>query len=587
MKAFYSNLRIKYKLIALIAIMMLVIGLVTYLVMRFTFQAYDEEIYKQSATALNSASLGVEKELRGMERLSFAIATDGQIQSYLNVIKQGGSDYDNFLTATNLRQRLLSVGGFEKYVLSLHILDSYGREYVQGKNMLLSSRSRIEQIATETARLSGGITYIFPKLEDGDAALIAGRQIRQVRNLELDPLGSLAIRMDMARLFADLAGPMNEGSGTFAILEENRQTLYPANPAVELANFRLSTNGESGYEVREIGGERFFVTYIPSSYMNWTYLNILPYDSIFRKTETAKQSVFVIYLIVFILVLLAALWFSRSVTGPIERLSNRMKRVQLGNFEYELLPGEKEPAMDEAGLLHRNFRIMVERINELINENYVKQIAIKDTEFKALQAQINPHFLYNTLESINWSAKAVGHKQISLMVESLGYLLRSSISGKEPLIPLEEELATIRHYITIQGIRFEERLDFRTDIPAMLTGCLVPKLSIQPIVENAIQYALEPMIDTCVISVSAEERDGRMLLSVSDNGPGIEQDVLARLQSGELVPRGTGIGLRNIDERIKLLFGDTYGVEVGEHEEEGGGTRITLVLPIEMRDRHV
>jgi two-component system sensor histidine kinase YesM len=585
MKAFYSNLRIKYKLIALIAIMMLVIGLVTYLVMRFTFKAYDEEIYKQSAIALNSASLGVEKELRGMERLSFAIATDGQIQHYLNVIKQGGSDYDNFVTATNLRQRLLSVGGFEKYVLSLHILDSYDREYLQGKNMILSSRSRIDQIVSETAQHNGGNTYIFPESGDGDAALIIGRQIRRVSNLELDHLGSLAIRMDMARLFADLAGPMNEGSGTFAILEENRQTLYPPNPDVELADLRLRTQGESGYEVKKIGGERFFVTYIPSSYMNWTYLNILPYDSIFRKTEAAKQSVFVIYLIVFMLVLLVALWFSRSITGPIERLSNRMKRVQLGHFEYALLPGEKEPAMDEAGLLHRNFRIMVERINELINENYVKQIAIKDTEFKALQAQINPHFLYNTLESINWSAKAVGHKQISLMVESLGYLLRSSISGKEPLIPLEEEMATIRHYITIQGIRFEERLDFRTDIPAKLTGCLVPKLSIQPIVENAIQYALESMLDTCVIAVTAEERDGRMLLTVSDNGPGIERDVLARLQSGELVPRGTGIGLRNIDERIKLLCGDAYGVEVGDHE--GGGTRITLVLPIEMRDQHV
>lgn len=585
MKAFYSNLRIKYKLIALIAIMMLVIGLVTYLVMRFTFKAYDEEIYKQSATALNSASLGVEKELRGMERLSFAIATDSQIQNYLNVIKQGGSDYDNFLTATSLRQRLLSVGGFEKYVLSLHIVDSYDREYLQGKNMILSSRARIEQIVSETRQHNGAITYIFPEHGGDDAALIAGRQIRRVSNLELDHLGSLAIRMDMARLFADLAGPMNEGSGTFAILEDDRQTLYPSNPDVELEGLRLSNQEDSGYEVKQIGGERFFVTYIPSSYMNWTYLNILPYDSIFRKTEAAKQSVFVIYLIVFMLVLLVALWFSRSVTGPIERLSNRMKRVQLGHFEYALLPGEKEPAMDEAGLLHRNFRIMVERINELINENYVKQIAIKDTEFKALQAQINPHFLYNTLESINWSAKAVGHKQISLMVESLGYLLRSSISGKEPLIPLEEEMATIRHYITIQGIRFEERLDFRTDIPARLTGCLVPKLSIQPIVENAIQYALEPMIDTCVISVSAEERDGRMLLTVSDNGPGMAQDVLARIQAGELAPKGTGIGLRNIDERIKLLFGDTYGVEVGENN--GGGTRITLVLPIEMRDQDV
>ncbi|GBG11018.1 two-component sensor histidine kinase [Paenibacillus agaridevorans] len=583
MKAFYSNLRIKYKLVGLISLMMLVIGLATYFVMRFTFKAYDDEIYRQSASALNSASLGVEKELRDMEKLTFTIATDGSIQRYMDVIKQGGSDYDNFLVAISLQERLLSIGGFAKYVLSFHLIDVYLREYKHGANANMLSAARIEEVIAETERNTGGISYIFP--ENGDGALIAGRQIRQVRNLELDILGTLAVRLDLARLFRDLAGPVNQGDGMFAILAGDGQSVYPTNPSIDVSALNVSHGEGSGYEVREVNGERFFITYVPSSYMDWTYLNIQPYDAIFRKTETAKQSVFVIYLIVFLLVLLAALWFSRSVTSPIERLSDRMKRVQMGHFEYALLPGEREPAMDEAGLLHRNFRIMVERINELINENYVKQLAIKDTEFKALQAQINPHFLYNTLESINWSAKAVGHKQISVMVESLGYLLRSSISGKEPLVPLQEEMATIGHYISIQAIRFEERLDFRSHIPARLNDCLVPKLSVQPIVENAIQYALEPMIDTCVITVEAEESGGIMRLIISDNGPGIQHDVLARLDSGELVPRGTGIGLRNIDERIRLLFGEGYGLEVGDNK--GGGTRITLVLPVEMRDPHV
>ena len=144
---------------------------------------------------------------------------------------------------------------------------------------------------------------------------------------------------------------------------------------------------------------------------------------------------------------------SRGGFEPIERLSARMKRVQLGHFDYSEDQGEPALSKDEAGQLQRNFRIMVQRIEELINENYVKQLAIKDTKFKALQAQINPHFLYNTLESINWSAKMNGQQQISQMVESLGSLLRSSISLKQPLIPLSEELDMINHYITIQKIR--------------------------------------------------------------------------------------------------------------------------------------
>src|SRR5690606_2848016 len=138
---------------------------------------------------------------------------------------------------------------------------------------------------------------------------------------------------------------------------------------------------------------------------------------------------------------------------------------------------------DEVGQIQRHFRIMLERINELIQENYIKQLVIKDTQFKALQAQINPHFLYNTLESINWMAKMSKQDRISQMVESLGYLLRLSISEQDSVITLHKELHIVQQYLVIQKLRFEERLDFQLDVPEHLVLCTVPKLSIQPIVE--------------------------------------------------------------------------------------------------------
>src|SRR5690606_4633677 len=180
----------------------------------------------------------------------------------------------------------------------------------------------------------------------------------------------------------------------------------------------------------------------------------------------------------------------RTITRPIESLNAKMKIVQKGNFDLASVSGDEQFPMDETGQMHRNFRIMISRINDLINENYRKQLAMKESEYKALQAQINPHFLYNTLESINWQAKIGGQKQISQMVEALAYLMRSSINQKEPLVRLAEEKTFILHYITIQKLRFEERLDFRMDIPEDLESCVVPKLVLQPIVENAIQYAL-------------------------------------------------------------------------------------------------
>lgn len=162
---------------------------------------------------------------------------------------------------------------------------------------------------------------------------------------------------------------------------------------------------------------------------------------------------------------------------------------------------------DEIGRLHQGFERMTARIQNLVNTNYVNEILAKEAQIKALESQINPHFLYNTLESINWRAKAVNNREISLMTESLGSLLRATLSNKKSLVTLSYELNLILSYITIQQIRFEERLDYREQVPDGLKNALIPPLTLQPLVENAIHYALEEMTETCYITILAAETD--------------------------------------------------------------------------------
>ncbi|XEC93543.1 sensor histidine kinase [Paenibacillus tarimensis] len=586
MKAVYRNLRIKYKLIMLISIMMFVIGAITYAMQQYTFEAYDKELYMQSASALNNASLGIENELKRIEKLSFNLstdsATDNSIQRYLSVIKQSDSSYDNFLYGNRLRDRILFLAGLDRYILSTQIIDAYGREYASGNKMITFTAERIRQIKAETAKEYGGITYIFPDYKD--TALIAGREIRSINGLNLDYLGNVAIRINVDQLFRDFTNGVFNKDAHFAIMDGNR-VVYSLNDSLPLEDVAVGLTGKRGFQIVTIADKKFFMTYVPSSYTSWNYVNLIPYNDIFKDIESAKRTVFFVYGLLYLLVILFALGFSRGITGPIERLNSKMKRVQLGHFDYVEEPGDRELSKDEAGQLHRNFRIMVQRIEELINENYIKQLAIKDTEFKALQAQINPHFLYNTLESINWSAKIAGQSQISLMVESLGFLLRSSISNKEPLITIKEELEIIGHYFTIQKIRFEERLEFEQSIPQELQHFLIPKLSLQPLVENAINYGLEQMTGTCRIAINAMIQGHFLYVTVSDNGPGIDAAMLEKLRSGEVKPKGTGIGLRNIDERIKLLFNDDYGIELVS--QPGEGTTVKLRLPMKVREYDV
>jgi two-component system sensor histidine kinase YesM len=576
LKTLYRNLRIKYKLLVLITAVIATFGVLIVVVQQYAFEVYDREIYEQSSSALNQTAAAIENELRKVQQQSYRMAVDEMIQEQLRTIKASASEYDRYLASHQIRERLVLMGGLDNHVRSVQLIDAAGGEYAVGRAPVTYSRERIRLLERETALTEGANTWIEPDGEDG--ALAAARLIRSYEQLTLEKLGILAIRIDMHRLTSDVAGASLPARASLVIYGKERMIFGPAEFGEHERLLRgYAAASASGYDIVELDGRRYFLTHLPSAYTEWTYLTLIPYDDIFHRLADVKNLTLLAYLLLFVLTVFFAFRFARGITGPIERLSAKMKRVQMGNFAWEDDADQRDMPMDETGQLHRNFRIMLQRIDELVREGYARQLAVKESEFKALQAQINPHFLYNTLETINWSAKMAGQPHISSMVESLGFLLRSSISLKEPLIPLSQELEIVLHYINIQRIRFEERLDFRLRVPDALMPVPIPKLSLQPLVENAVNYALEKMTDTCVITIAADEKDGLIELTVADNGPGMDESILARLNSGEVKPKGSGVGLRNIDERIRLLFGEMYGLDI--ESRRGEGTRVRLRMP--------
>ncbi|MFC4101045.1 cache domain-containing sensor histidine kinase [Paenibacillus xanthanilyticus] len=583
LKALYMNLRIKYKLIVLITAVMLLVCLLMLIVQQYAFEKYDEELYRQSAQSLGLTAAGIEGELQKMERLSYRLATDGTLQSYLNKIKQAGTEYDRFVIADYIQTRMLEIGGMEKYVLSIQMTDYYGKEYAAGTKLVTSSPERIRMLKKESAPNKGGNTWILP--DEEDRTLSSARLIRSYQELELAPLGVMTVRIDMEGLFHDYLNKAGGLENMELYILKDGHSIFPVLETGEEQELSGFIAGKQGYTTARIDGNRYFVAYVPSSNTNWTYMTLIPYDTIFERVAVVKRAVVVLLGALFVMAVILSFRFSKGITGPIERLNLKMKRVQLGHFDAWENEDDRQIPMDEAGQLHRNFRMMVQRIDDLIRENYVKQLAIKESEFQALQAQINPHFLYNTLETINWTAKMNGQRPISQMVESLGFLLRSSINIKEPLIQLKDELDIVSHYVTIQRIRFEERLDFQLDVPDEYLTTRIPKLSLQPLVENAVNYGVEQILEPCRIRIRAWHEGDQLFVVVEDTGPGMDVGMLARLKTGEVRPKGSGVGMRNIDERIKLLFGDRYGLQV--NSERGAGTTITMALPYERRDEHV
>ncbi|HYH02045.1 MAG TPA: sensor histidine kinase, partial [Bacillota bacterium] len=434
--------------------------------------------------------------------------------------------------------------------------------------------SLVELICERAALGAGSALFIEPF--PGESSLICTRQVREIHNFTLQTLGTLIIRINTEGMVRQATVDTGNLKGNLLIYNSAKR-IFASGPEVRTLKNRLVVKEGSGYRVEKINGRSFFVAQTRSSGRGWVYVNVLPYDTIFRPVIIMRTLFMAIFAVLLGVALIVSMKTARSLTKPIENLTTQMKKVETGDFTMEKQALPEVIRDDEVGQLQRDFLIMTQKINALIQENYTKQIVIKDTQLRALQAQINPHFLYNTMESINWLAKLGGQQEISRMVEALGNLMRSAMSDRQIMITLGRELELVRDYILIQQIRFGERLQFELDINDAWKELMIPKLTLQPIVENSIQYGLETVTGVCRIRITGVGVEAGLEIRVEDNGPGLDPEILRKLAAGDVVPEGNGIGLKNIDNRLQLMFGEGYGLKI--ESISGAGTVVRIRIP--------
>ncbi len=570
---FYRDLNIRNKLLIIFLTMILIVCSISLLTLQITLNICNGMLYEESAQFLNLSSDNIENELSKIEKLTYNIVTDTSIQEYLTAIKNKPSSYDKYTAMKYVIERLMGYAVSEKNVSYIIFVDTQGVQYVAGNNAVKLPEEVKAEIEERVAKREGANIFIEPM--EGIRSLFSAREIRSSRNLSLECLGTLIILIDMDKL-VESSLTKSYGNVNLSVLSGNKNIYSTWDMPKEYTSWNLEIKG--GYNIRKLGREKYFVAHIISETTNWVYIHFIPYHNAFKNITILRNAMLALFGILFLASVLVSIKMARNVTKPIENLILKMKRAEEGNFDVE---DTEKPSgsyrMDEIGYLEKSFNVMLRKINNLIQENYIKQMAIKEVQYKALQAQINPHFLYNTLESVNCLAKINGQKAISMMVESLGNLLRISINNKENTVTIEEEMNLLEYYINIQKIRYEDRLDFSMNIKPEIRKCMIPKLTLQPIVENSINYGLENMLDVCKISVRAITEKDCIRIFVYDNGPGIEPELIDKIISGKIKPKGSGIGLMNIDQRIKILFGDDYGVTIESMQRHG--TTVLIKLP--------
>lgn len=574
----YRKLSIKMKMFLMIMLMMGLVITLAFSSLYYTYSIYDKQLYDQSSRLLNLSSTTVDMELKRLEAMSLNILSDFEIQQSLKALLRDDTEYSDYIARKKITDRLWEhISGAARYVQSVHLVDSQGRVSKYGEALSFSEEKYARMIRAAVEG-KGAVQWLYP--DDSDPMLIMVREVRVYEPLTLEPIGILFLRINIERLVEEYGGIVSQSSDI--VLKAGSEVVYPYRQlSKEVADELQPLPGGFGYEILQMDGGAVFLSQRQSAYTGWVYYNMASYHEIFERIVWLKNLLIAVYLVAIVIVLALGMAFARSLTRPIRQLIGQMKEVQYGDLDSmdASLAVPIKQHMDEVGLLQRTYRMMIMRINTLIKENYANQLIIKETEFKALQAQINPHFLYNALDSVHWLAKKNQQEQISSMVVSLGYLLRASISLKQNVIAMAEELEIVKHYITIQTYRFRHRLDFHLDVPEMYYNALIPKLTLQPLLENAIQYGLEPQVEPCLIRIYVTPLEGKLAVVVEDHGQGMEEETVRRVLSGEVKTRGTGIGLLNIRDRIRLAFGEEYGIRM--ESKAGSGTKVTVLLPLQ------
>lgn len=277
-----------------------------------------------------------------------------------------------------------------------------------------------------------------------------------------------------------------------------------------------------------------------------------------------------------LLVIILSYYIPRSITMPITRISRVTNQVAKGNLSVRAAAESGA----EARMLSDSLNAMIDKINELLDQVTTEQIRLRKAEFELLQAQINPHFLYNTLDTIVWLAEAGDQKRVVSMVGNLSDFFRTSLNQGKDIISIREELAHVRSYLEIQQVRYQDILRYEITVPEDLYEYKIPKITIQPLVENALYHGIKNKRGQGTITITGKSKENGFVLYVRDNGIGMTQERLNEVRAGIQKLSYTGkeiYGLYNVNERIRLNFGETYGISI--ESTYGEGTCVSISLP--------
>lgn len=561
--------------------------------LRFTINTVRNSMLRSNRAMLKELANQIDSYIAGMEQIFLTVVNDSDVQQYLEAdstenreiylaIQKQLQNYIqarndiSFILISDIRGRVIpgdsrvEINPWTKITDKLwfnEALKSYDRTVVSTSYVQNLIAGRYSWVIS----LSRGIISKTDNKEIG--VLLADLKFNRIKEL----CQSLVTGEKGYNFIID-------GEGNY-VYHPTQQLLY-SNIKSEPINEILSIASNPEKPVFN-DGDRFFMS-ASSALTGWHVVSVLFRDDMVPDWRDVLITYSLLGLILFLVIGLTTNRISLSITKPIRKLKDIMKSVETG----DLMRAGSIKATDEIKELAREYDIMVGRLLQLMKAHSREQELKRKSDLKALQAQINPHFLYNTLDSIIWMSEMGQNKEVVQMTSALSKLFRISISKGRELIPISDEIAHVQSYLTIQEMRYREKFKYEIDIDPSLFKETTLKIILQPLVENAIYHGIKEVDHQGLIRITGRNEGDILVVKVSDNGKGMEKKELEDLLKGIESPGDQdadtpkhGLGVRNVHERIRLYFGPKYGLSC--ESDPGCGTTFTIRIPISPMDETI
>jgi len=526
----------------------------------------EQKIKQLSSDSVNTISSNLDLIIDTVNNQSKMLISSSAIQSVLR--SNGLKDY----TQKQIDNYLTEFTNFYEAISSIYIFDNNGHEYyVENDDMKNLSLKKLKSTDwyKELDEKFGG--YIL-KVNAGGAFDNTSRNyislMRRINDINTQkPIGYMVVNISTDYIYSSFGKQVNDTK--IIVCDENRKPVISSGniDGNELKLITESIKDGNVSQYKKINGKQHIIASVKNDY-GWTIATITPINELAAQEQTFKIFVAVLMLITLVMFAVSIMFISLSITRPINRLAKAMSSVKDGNFTEVHI----RKTSDEIGMLQNVYNIMVREIQTLFKDMVNEQKAKRKAELEALQLQIKPHFLYNSFDAISSLALSGQNKEVYKIVVALGKFYKSFLNSGSETVTIDEELEMIKQYLTIQLIRFKDKFTVDWQIDDNVRPLMIPRLTLQPLVENAIKHGIKDNPQAGILLISAALKDGMVVIKIKDNGQGMDEIELEKLLNGEK----SGAGLKITRERLKLYF-DSPVFEV--KSEKGKGCEATIIFP--------